>query len=59
MLKNILCEEKSMYKLLALDLDGTLLNSYGQISEENKNAIKKALEQNVEVVLASGRSNMK
>ena len=47
-----------MYKLLAIDLDGTLLNSYGQISEENKNAIKKALEQNVEVVLASGRSNM-
>ena len=25
-----------MYKLIAIDLDGTLLDSYGQISEKNK-----------------------
>ena len=25
-----------MYKLVAIDLDGTLLDSYGQISENNK-----------------------
>lgn len=43
------------YKLLAIDLDGTLLNSYGEISEENKKAIKKAQEKGIEVVLASGR----
>lgn len=43
------------YKLLAIDLDGTLLNSYGEISEENKKAIKKAQENGIEVVLASGR----
>lgn len=43
------------YKLLAIDLDGTLLNSYGEISEENKRAIKKAQENGIEVVLASGR----
>ena len=30
-----------MYKLIAIDLDGTLLNSYGEISEENKNSYKK------------------
>ena len=33
-----------MYKLLAIDLDGTLLNSYGTISNKNKQAIKKAKE---------------
>lgn len=44
-----------MYKLIAIDLDGTLLNSYGQISEKNKEAIKYALDKGVEVVLASGR----
>lgn len=45
-----------MYKLIAIDLDGTLLNSKGLISKENKNAIKKAQEQGIEVILASGRS---
>lgn len=45
-----------MYKLIAIDLDGTLLNSYGQISEKNKNALQKAKKEGVEIVLASGRS---
>ena len=27
---------KNMYKLVAIDLDGTLLNSYGEVSEKNK-----------------------
>ena len=31
-----------MYKLIAVDLDGTLLNSYSQVSEKNKQAIKNA-----------------
>ncbi|MCI8396320.1 MAG: HAD family phosphatase [Clostridia bacterium] len=44
-----------MYKLLAIDLDGTLLNSYGEISETNKKWVKKALEQGIEIVLTSGR----
>ena len=44
-----------MYKLIAIDLDGTLLNSYGEITEKNKDAIKYALDKTVEVVLASGR----
>lgn len=44
-----------MYKLIAIDLDGTLLNSYGEISQKNKEAIKYALDKKVEVVLASGR----
>ena len=44
-----------MYKLIALDMDGTLLNSDKAISEENKQAIAKAREAGVTVVLASGR----
>lgn len=42
-----------MYKLVAIDIDGTLLNSYGEVSEENKTAIRKATEKGVKVVLAS------
>ncbi|MBO5005312.1 MAG: HAD family phosphatase [Clostridia bacterium] len=44
-----------MYKLIAVDLDGTLLNSYGKISDKNKNAIKKVKEKGIEVIIASGR----
>ncbi len=44
-----------MYKLVTIDLDGTLLNSYGEISERNKNAIKNAVSKGVEIVIASGR----
>lgn len=44
-----------MYKLIAIDLDGTLLNSYGEVSLKNKEAIQYALSKGVEVVLASGR----
>ena len=45
-----------MYKLIAIDLDGTLLNSYGQVSERNREALKKAQEQGIQIVLASGRT---
>jgi Cof subfamily protein (haloacid dehalogenase superfamily) len=44
-----------MIKLLALDLDGTLLNSRGKISPENLNAIQKAEESGVLVTIATGR----
>lgn len=44
-----------MYKLIAIDIDGTLLNSYGEVTEENKKAIKMAIDKNVNVVLTSGR----
>ena len=33
-----------MYQLIAIDLDGTLLNAYGEVSEENKKAITYAQE---------------
>jgi len=44
-----------MYKLIALDLDGTLLNSQRTISPENQQAIAAARAKGVTVVLVSGR----
>ncbi len=44
-----------MIKLLALDLDGTLLNPQGQISQANKTAIRHAEESGVLVTIATGR----
>ncbi len=44
-----------MYKLLALDMDGTLLNENKTISKENFQAIQSAKEKGVKVVLATGR----
>ena len=45
----------SRFKLLALDLDGTLTNSEKKVSEKNKEYIRMAQEQGVKVALASGR----
>ncbi|MDB1123826.1 Cof-type HAD-IIB family hydrolase [Vibrio algarum] len=44
-----------MYKLVALDMDGTLLNSDKIITDRNKQAIANAREKGVTVILASGR----
>ena len=44
-----------MIKLLALDLDGTLLDSNGDIPEANKTAITRAEEAGVLVTIATGR----
>lgn len=44
-----------MFKLIAIDIDGTLLNSYGEVSKENKDTIKMAIDKNIDIVLASGR----
>ena len=44
-----------MYKLIAMDIDGTLLNSYGEVSLKKKESIELALKKNIEVVLTSGR----
>ena len=44
-----------MYKLLAIDMDGTLLNDEKKISLANYEAIQQARENGVKVVLASGR----
>lgn len=44
-----------MYKLVVVDLDGTILNSYGEISETTKESVKKCLEKGTKIVIASGR----
>ncbi len=43
-------------KLITVDLDGTLLNSKHELSERNKKAVKKAMEQGVQVVFATGKT---
>lgn len=44
-----------VYKALALDLDGTLMDSNKKLSEVNKKAIWKAIDKGTAVILASGR----
>jgi Cof subfamily protein (haloacid dehalogenase superfamily) len=44
-----------MYRALALDLDGTLLNSGLRLSDNNAEAVRAAMERGVEVVLATAR----
>jgi HAD superfamily hydrolase (TIGR01484 family) len=43
-------------KLIAIDLDGTLLNHNNEVSEENVKAIQYAKDQGAEVVIATGRA---
>ena len=44
-----------MIRLIALDLDGTLLNSALKVSERNGEAVRRALESGLNVVLATTR----
>lgn len=44
-----------MIKLIAIDLDGTLLQSNNQIGEETKTVLKKADQAGIKIVPASGR----
>ncbi|WP_032122232.1 Cof-type HAD-IIB family hydrolase [Clostridium amazonitimonense] len=43
------------YKMLCTDMDGTLLNSNKDISDRTKEAIKKAHEKGVHIVVSTGR----
>ena len=45
-----------MYKLIAVDLDGTMLNSYGEVTENTRRVIKQTIQKGTEVIIASGRS---
>jgi len=44
-----------MYKLAVIDLDGTMLNPYGIITENTKEQIKQARKRGTEIIIASGR----
>jgi Cof subfamily protein (haloacid dehalogenase superfamily) len=43
-------------RLIATDLDGTLLNEEHEVSKENIKAIQRAQEQGIEVIVATGRT---
>ena len=43
------------YKLLVIDIDGTLVNRYGSISAEDREALAKARDLGVQVSLSTGR----
>ena len=44
-----------MYKLVVIDLDGTMLNQYGIVTQKTKEAIEKVQKNGIEVIIASGR----
>jgi len=44
------------YKLIAIDIDGTLLNTQSTITERNYSTLKKAIAQSIIVALCTGRS---
>lgn len=44
-----------MYKIATIDLDGTMLNQYGTVTQKTKEAIKRAQQKGIEIVIASGR----
>ncbi|MEH6941797.1 Cof-type HAD-IIB family hydrolase [Bacillus sp. JJ722] len=50
---------KANIKLIALDIDGTLLNEQGEISSQNYDAIKKAEALGITVLLTTGRTMMR
>ena len=45
-----------MIRMIALDVDGTLLTSRGELTGETARAIRAAREKGVKVVLSTGRS---
>lgn len=45
-----------MYELVAIDLDGTMLNTYGEVTESTKRILKETMKKGCEVVIASGRT---
>lgn len=45
----------SKIKLIALDLDGTLLNSQKRLSERNENALRECIRRGIEIVPCTGR----
>lgn len=49
-------KEKMKYKLLACDLDGTLLEKSGKISEEKLDSIAELCKRGIEFVVVTGRS---
>lgn len=47
-----------MIKAVFIDIDGTLLTSSGEVTENTKNIIKKCIEKGIKIILSSGRSRV-
>ncbi|MBA4119515.1 MAG: hypothetical protein C0513_02275 [Isosphaera sp.] len=47
---------RPQYDLLAIDLDGTLLNPSGRVSQANRRAVRAAADAGIAVVICTGRS---
>ena len=47
----------SVFKLVALDMDGTLLNNKHEISEKSAEVLRKLADSGVIVSIATGRSS--
>ena len=47
--------KNNRYKLLVVDIDGTLLNKNGDIAAEDKKALAKAVDSGIQVSLSTGR----
>lgn len=45
-----------MYKLVVIDLDGTMLNSYGVVTDNTKKVIKEKIKNGTKIIIASGRN---
>ncbi|GAA0076922.1 Cof-type HAD-IIB family hydrolase [Clostridium sp. CTA-5] len=43
------------YKLICIDMDGTLLSGHSEISEKNKSTLKKAVDKGIKVAISTGR----
>lgn len=52
---NAYAKEKHEFKLMAVDMDGTLLNSKKEVSERTRGAIQKATDAGKYIVISTGR----
>ena len=43
------------YRLICIDMDGTLLSSKGEVTNENKETLQKAQKEGVSIVITTGR----
>jgi Cof subfamily protein (haloacid dehalogenase superfamily) len=50
------CEQDKRYRLVAIDLDGTLLSANGTVSEAARAAVRRALEAGLLICFATGRN---
>jgi HAD superfamily hydrolase (TIGR01484 family) len=55
-LRNTIDPMSSRYDLLVVDLDGTLLRSDGSVSDRNRQAVRRARETGMQIMIATGRS---